>query len=378
MRIVHVASDRGIGGTARYLKEVLSSPAFGEDQLAVVVPPGTLADHLAAALPHVQVWVRPMPSRSFHPSALLDLLRLFRAWRPHVVHTHSSLSGRLAASLAGVPAVFYTRHGLKDRTSAQVKGFSLSIARSLERRLPHQVVAVSQKVAKELAEEGIPEARIHVLYAPMDPGPFQALGERREGVRSSLGIAPEEVVVLGTGRLVAEKRWEAWLDAVAEARDLLERQKGPRLRPLIAGDGPLKGRLEKRAASLDLDPSLFLGFHPDPLALYAAADIFLLLSLREAFSLAVVEAQMAGLPVVVAAESGSGEIIADGETGRLVPAGSAAQAREILVDLALHGEKRLRMGQWARVDAQRRHDPLQQGRKLRELYLKALSPGESP
>ncbi|MDI3269519.1 MAG: glycosyltransferase [Bacillota bacterium] len=372
MRILHVTSDRGIGGTARYLKGILASPALDQDQLFAVVPPGPLAEDLKGSLPHVQVWVHPMPSRSFHFPTVLSLYRLFQELRPQVVHTHSSLAGRLAASLAGVPAVFYTRHGLQDRPSAQLKGFPLALARRWQRRSRHQALAVSEKVAEEMRGEGIPEERIHVLYAPMDPEPFAHLEEEREKVRAAWGISPQEVVVLGTGRLAAEKRWEAWLEAVAEAQYLLD---GPPLRPVIAGDGPLKDRLVRRARSLGLDPSLFIGFQKDVRPLYAAADIFLLLSLREAFSLAVVEAQLSGVATVVAAESGGGEAVTDGETGRLVPGGSAAQAREILMDLALHPEKRLALGQAGREAARRRHDPSLQGQKLRELYLRALSPG---
>ena len=122
-------------------------------------------------------------------------------------------------------------------------------------------------------------------------------------------------VVLFVGRLAAQKA----VDDLLAALDVLQHVR-PDLRALIAGDGPLRDRLEEHAAAVGLRASVkFLGHREDVPRLLAACDLLVLPSLYEGLPNVVLEAMRFRKPVVATAAPGTTEVVADGETGLLVP-----------------------------------------------------------
>jgi len=146
------------------------------------------------------------------------------------------------------------------------------------------------------------------------------LAPRREMLRERLGVAGRSVILF-VGRLLPEKGLETLFDAYgAASREIDE----PAL--VVAGEGPLRGALEKRAADEDLPRVKFLGFvQPEELsAVYAAADVFVLPSLVEPWGVVVNEAMAAGLPVILSERVGAAaDLVIEGENGHVVPAGDA-------------------------------------------------------
>ncbi|MBE3589557.1 MAG: glycosyltransferase family 4 protein [Firmicutes bacterium] len=405
MRIVHVISDRGLGGAGRYLWTLLEQPAWAGDELTVIAPRGELAARLeAAARGRWRVEAPDLPARSLDARSVWHLARRLRRLRPNVVHAHASLSARLAAACTGVPLVVYTRHGSSRRESAQWQGGRWSfLRRRAEAALPHVAVAVSRAVAEELLQDGVPPARVHVIPSGVDPAPFLEAGARRPLWRARLGLEEDDVLILGTGRLVPEKGWDTWLAAAGRllagegmAADAGARAdapapgaaagrtpadgpapaaagaRPPRLRFAIAGDGPLAAELRAAAARARLPGEVLLGFVEDVPGLLAAADVFMLLSRTEALPLAAVEACMAGRPCVVTGVGGLPEAVPDGVAGFVVPPGDAEAAARAAARLAADAALRARMGEAARRHALAHHSAPQMAQALRDLYLRLL------
>jgi glycosyltransferase involved in cell wall biosynthesis len=124
---------------------------------------------------------------------------------------------------------------------------------------------------------------------------------------------------------------------------------------LICGDGPLREELEQYAASAEISNVVrFLGWRTDVSDVLSASDCTILPSLSENLSLAALQSLMVGTPVVATSVGGMAEAIRHGETGLLVPPGSASTLAEALLWMVAHPEACREMGSRGRDDAQRR------------------------
>jgi glycosyltransferase involved in cell wall biosynthesis len=122
---------------------------------------------------------------------------------------------------------------------------------------------------------------------------------------------------------------------------------------VIAGDGPLRSTLEDMARALAIaDRVRFLGNRDDVPALLRSVDLFALASKFEPFGVVLLEAKAAGLPIVATAVNEIPEIVADGASGLLTPAGDAPNMADLFVKLALDRDWRVRVGNRARIEAQ--------------------------
>ena len=154
-------------------------------------------------------------------------------------------------------------------------------------------------------------------------------------IRAEFGIPPEAPLAFFAGRLAEQKR----IDDLLKALDLLQHVQ-PDLRTLIAGDGPLRSRLEETARLYCLGGRVhFLGHREDVPRLMAAANLVVLPSAYEGLPNIVLEAMRFRKPVVATAAPGTTELVIDSETGTLVPVGKpqllARAIRDLIRDPAL-------------------------------------------
>lgn len=261
--------------------------------------------------------------------------------RVRVVHSHNFstwLYTTLAVRSLGKrrPIHVHTEHSNVEPSPRRYR-----LERWLARFTAH-TVAVSEYVKNTMVGEiAIPASRVRVIYNGIDTIRFAPDPERRERVRSMLGIPADDVVIGVVARLAPIKDHANLLQALARMRVGAVR----RLRLLVVGDGPERARLEAACATLHLSERVsFLGERRDTADLLNAFDIYALCSLNEGMNLTLLEAMSAGLPVVTTAVGGSPEIVADGDTGLLVPASqpdALAQALQRMVDI---GDERREWG----------------------------------
>jgi glycosyltransferase involved in cell wall biosynthesis len=289
MKVLHVITGLGIGGAENQLRLLLRHlPARYECEVVTLTNPGPVAEAIRAA--GVPVYNLDMKGNR-DLSAVADLVRLMRRGRFDIVHTHlyrACLYGRIAARLAGIRTVVATEHSLGDgliegrRTSRGVRALY-----RIGERLGTTTIAVSATVGERLEGWGVRRDRIRVVPNGIDVAEFAFDAALRTAVRERLGIAPDARVVGGVGRLVATKRFDRLVRAVAGL---------PGVTLLLAGDGPERPALEALAARLDVR-AIFAGATTDIRGLLCAMDAFASPSEQETFGLAVLEAVAAGLPV---------------------------------------------------------------------------------
>lgn len=342
MRILHVQKVAGIGGSERHLLDLLPGLAARGVEVSMVALTAGRADRFLEAAGARAVGVTAIPAGpDVNPVAVARLVRICRRVRPDLVHTHlihADLHGAMAAALAGVPTVasFHGTHPFFERPAIR-----RTEARALGRA--RRVIAISGWVARFLADAGLagPD-KVRVVPYGVDPAVFSPPGPAvRAEARRRFGVGDVACVVAITGRLVADKGHDTLLAALA-------RLDGAAVEVLVAGDGPERGRLERLAADLGVAERVrFLGFCDDVRPVLAAADVAAMPTsarLREGFGLAALEAQAMGVPVVASATASLPEVVADGETGLLVPPDDPSALAAALGTLAADPPRRAALG----------------------------------
>ena len=273
--------------------------------------------------------------------AYRELLALFRAEKPDLVHAHMPISGflaRVAARAAGVPRVAYTCHGFLFNQPGPWPRRAASLAMELAAgRLTDVFMTVSN-------EEAADARRLHIARAPIaigngrDPAVFRPDPEARARIRAALGVAADRVVVTALSRLVRHKGYPELLAAMRDVPAELW-VVGERLASDHGED------MEPYFAAADLGPRLRrLGYRSDVAAVLAASDIFVLPSHFEGLPMSIIEAMLCGLPVVATAIRGPREQVVAGQTGILVPPRSVPDLARALSMLATDAAARGRMG----------------------------------
>jgi glycosyltransferase involved in cell wall biosynthesis len=329
LRVAHISWGLNVGGLEKLLVEFArhADRAHFDLHFVSLTTRGTLADELERQGWPVTALEEP---GGLQPGLVLRLARLFRRARVDVVHTHDErplLYGAAAARLARVPRVVHTRHGQKARnTRRQVVLFRLATS------LADRVACVSDDAAALTVGEGVARRRVRTVRNGIDLTRF-----------AYTGPAPDGPVVT-VARLSPEKDVATLVRAAALAvREL------PSFRLEVAGDGVCMPALRQLTAEMGLGGHVrFHGEVRDIPALLGRARLFVLPSVEEGISLTLLEAMARGLPVVATRIGGNPEVVADGETGLIIPARDPDVMARAMLRLLGDVEESRRMGRSGR------------------------------
>lgn len=325
LAVTHAVLSLDCGGLERIVLDLVREGQQLGQRVTILCleRPGTLASEAEALGARVDCVSKPPGLRLGIVRRLRDVLR---ERQPDVVHTHQI--GPLfylapAARAIGVPVVVHTEHG-KHYARAQTRWLGRWAARSATR-----FFCVSRDIADDVRVRRIVAAdRIEVLANGIDIARFRPDGSAA-AQRSALGIPAAAPVVGTVGRLDEVKCQDVLLRAFARLR-----QRVPDAHLLIVGDGPLRNDLRRLADSLELGGGVhFAGFQAQPERFLQVMNLFALASRSEGLPLAILEAWAAGVPVVASQVGGVPELIEQGRTGLLVPAGDVAALLESLMRL---------------------------------------------
>jgi glycosyltransferase involved in cell wall biosynthesis len=292
--------------------------------IAMALDPGAPVPAGLAALAAAGVELFPFwtPPRAYWRERA-DYLRIFREWRPAVVHSHGYRADLLAGPAAGalgLPRVStfhgFTGGGWKNRLYEHLQ---IRAARRSD-----AVIAVSAPIRERLLRSRLSLDRVHLIP--------NALARRdavldRAAARAELGLAPEATVIGWVGRLSPEKGPDVLLRAVPHLGD-------PSWQVSLIGDGPLKSELLQVGDQLRIaDRVRWHGLIPDAARCYAAFDCLVLSSRTEGTPIVLLEAMAGGIPVIATRVGGIPDVMREGEGLLVAPDDPAALA--IAVQMAL-------------------------------------------
>jgi glycosyltransferase involved in cell wall biosynthesis len=293
----------------------------------------------------------PIPGYTFLRLGLPARSRLLELWRrdrPDLVHVATEgplgYSALRAAHTLGLPVSSSFHTNFHAYSSHYGFGFlnrpALAYLRHFHNRT-RATFAPTDGLNAELANAGF--ARLRLLARGVDTKLFSP-AHRRDSLRASWGLAPDDLAVVHVSRLAPEKNYPLLIEACASIHGV-----HPTTKFIFASDGPLRKKLQRAHPWIH-----FTGFlDPETLAAhYASADLFLYPSLTETFGNVVLEAMASGLPVVAFNYAAAARFIRHGENGWLVPCADRvaflAATRILVADTSL----RRRLGPAARATAE--------------------------
>lgn len=323
MRVVWVLSGLAMGGGERNIVSVL--PYLRDCGIEITLctlntrRDSPLAGVFSATgIPRHDLAAR----RMLDFSAFRRFSRLLADLQVDLIHAEdqdSIVYAGLARRLLHIPAIM-TRHVLEEPSSTLKEAFRARLVLWSARFGVNRVIAVSEAVRLQLAGQAhIPLSKIETIYNGIDLGRFEPV-EPRAAVRQRLGWDLDRPTAILVSVMRPGKGFEVLFDAIPIIRDAL-----PDLRVKLVGDGPLQPELRKRAVELGLADTLqFLGQRMDIPDLLHASDLLIQASWSEALPTVLIEAGAAALPVVATGVGGSTEIVQDGKSGFIIPAGDPA------------------------------------------------------
>ena len=243
--------------------------------------------------------------------AFISLVSEIRDFKPHVIHTHTAKAGflgRIASIISLQPSIrVHTFHGhLLNGYFGPFKRTLVVIAEKSLAFFTDELLAVGDKVRQDLLNAGIGSKN---KFGLMPPGLGIGSLSPKEDSQKVLGLPSGRLQCAFIGRVTQIKRPDRFLDVVSEIK-----KRGIELDFFIAGDGELLEMCRKRIKKEGL-PVTILGWQSDIERVLSAADIVVLTSDNEGTPLSLIQAGMAGLPVVTTNVGSVPEVVLDGLTG---------------------------------------------------------------
>ena len=334
MKVLHVEAGRHLYGGAQQVLYLLEGLAGHRVDNVLVCPDGSAI--AAASPPATRVLTLPMKG-DLDLALVPRLRRIIRDERPDVVHLHSRRGADTLGALAGL----WT--GARIVLSRRVDNPEPKLLARLKYRLYHRVITISHAIGRVLTAEGVDPRKIVCVHSAVRPDRWQS-PQPRERLCEEFSLRPDAPVVGMAAQFIPRKGHDVLLAALPAVVEHF-----PDVQVLLFGKGREQEHVQRAVEREGLARNvLFAGFRDDLPSWFGALDLLVHPARREGLGVALLQAASAGLPIVASDAGGMGEIVIDGETGRLVPPGDAAALAEAMV--ALLGDRALagRLGDGAR------------------------------
>jgi len=271
--------------------------------------------------------------------ALVSLVTEIRKFKPHVIHTHTAKAGflgRIASIISMHSSIrVHTFHGhLLNGYFGSLKRSLVVLAESSLALFTDQLLAVGNKVRQDLLKAGIGKKE---RFSLMPPGLEIGNLPNKTDSQNSFGLSNDRLQCAFIGRVTQIKRPDRFLDVVAELKS-----RGSQINFFIAGDGELLDFCQERIKREEL-PVQVLGWQSNIEKVLSAADMVVLTSDNEGTPLSLIQAGMAGIPVVSTDVGSVPEVVLHGVTGIVTPL-DIQKIADALEKLSLETELRTKLG----------------------------------
>jgi len=341
IKVLNIITDTNIGGAGNVLLNFLRKTNRTEFSHTVIVPTSAQLSPPLRAL-DIQVFEMPgIADKSLSPGTIGAFSRVFDKLKPDLIHTHASLSARIAARKWNKKcAVVHTRHCAypqgRLKTSFPVKqalGF-------INNSLSDIIIAVSPAARDNLTDTGTNPQKIVTMFNGVEPV-RRLSDDEKSAVRTMLGIEDGQFVCAVIARLVPEKGHMDILEAAGLLSDLP-------IRFVITGAGPFEGELRAVAETRGLSNCIFTGFIEDVAVIENIMDLQINASYgTETSSLSLLEGMSLEIPAVASDFGGNPYLITNGENGLIFPQRNGSALACVVRELYGDREKLARMGEAA-------------------------------
>ncbi|MBX4199266.1 glycosyltransferase family 4 protein [Candidatus Parcubacteria bacterium] len=338
MKILYGITKSNWGGAQKYVYDMaLASQAAGHDVAVMCGGDGPLVSKLAEA----GVRTINIPGFSRDIDMLDDAKRLWfiiktvKAEKPDVFHINSSKmggAGIFSGRLLGVPKIIFTAHGWPFREPRHwLQNLIIEELSWITVLASHLTICVSEKDYEDMARKPLTREKLVVIHNGIDVS--------HTNMRAGHKTGGDNVVVGTIAELHRNKGLDIGLRAFARAFKFTDAKLE------IVGGGDERESLQRLSVELGIDSQVnLIGFRDNATALLSNFDIFILPSRKEGLPYTILEAGIAGLPVISTSVGGIPEIIKNGETGLLVPPEDPKALADALKKLSDNSSERERLG----------------------------------
>jgi glycosyltransferase involved in cell wall biosynthesis len=373
IKVVKFVTHFAVGGTERQFVYTTSGldPSRFDIRVACMARIGPFMKDIQA----LNIPICEYPTRSFYSyqtvQQQLKFARDIRRDKVHVVHAYGYYPNLFAVWPAALATKAVTIASVRDLGVFSNRHKLRTLSQAMACRLADCIIANSNAVREWLVRQGLGRYNIQVIPNGITIPPPRRSDESTP-IRSELNIDARSPLIAVIGRLVRTKGVEYFLEAAASLTSRF-----PSARFLIVGEANVephyRRELEQRANTLNLEGRIvFTGQRNDVPQIMREVDISVLPSLTESFSNSLLESMANGLPVVATNVGGTPEIVMDGHTGILVPAGDSAALSRAIRQLLECPELAQRLGAAAREKVAREYSIDCLLRHTEDLYTRLL------
>ncbi len=367
IKVLNIITDTNIGGAGRLLVNYLHNFDRQRFDVRVVLPKNSALKPLILAENREVMEISGGADKSRDIGAVGEIKKIIREWKPDIVHTHSSFSGKLAAYLAHTPCRFYTRHCAFPQPKKLTSFPGKQLNGLINNTLATDIVAVAKAAMDNLTETGIDPDKITVIINGVEEMPKISEDEKKALIKS-LGIAEGDFVAGISARLEDYKGHRYLLESAK-----LVANKHSRVKFIIMGGGSEEENLRAQAKSLGIEENVvFTGFVSDTAPYYNIFNLNLNCSIgTETSSLALSEGMSLSIPAVATTYGGNPYMITEGVNGYLVPEREPEAMAERIIHLIENPETLQRLSAGAREMYEKKFTASAMTRQLEELYEKS-------
>ena len=327
IKIINVISDTNIGGAGKILINFLKLTSKDEFEHIVIVPKRSLLIPEIEKLGIEYIEIEGIGEKSFSFSSVKLLYGMFRKLAPDVVHTHASLSARVAAKIYGKCGIVHTRHSVFDQSNAKKRFPLKQINGFINNFFSDIIIAVSPAAKDNIVETGANPAKIKVIFNGIEKTDTISDDEKSKILRK-YGFNASDFTCAMIARFEEVKGHRYVLEAAEILKDYKD------IKFIFAGAGGTESEVRQLTEDLALRNCVFAGFVKE---IYEIENI---MSLQinasfgtEATSLSLLEGMSLGIPAVASDFGGNPYVIESGINGFVVEKKNSEQLAEKIFEL---------------------------------------------
>ncbi|MBR4295437.1 MAG: glycosyltransferase [Clostridia bacterium] len=364
MKILHVLSDTNIGGAGILLLNCLRHFDRSEFDIKVVLPRDAELVDRVKDLGYDVIEMKYGHDASYEKAATRELKKIFFSERPDIVHTHSSLSARIAAKKCRVPLIFQTHHcAVVPPKYKTVFPFKNAFG-AINNYLSDKIIATAEAAEDILVMQGTKRSKIITIANGSEPL-RRTSDTEKSALRKSLGLTDSNFVFSMIARLEPVKDHRTFIFAAAEAARTHEN-----LRFLIVGKGSLEDSLRSLAADCGIsDKVIFAGFSSDVAPYMNITDVNVNCSFSETSCLALSEGMSLGLPSIASDCAGNLAMINNGENGLIFETKNSEMLATAMITLAENPTLLEKMRQASKETFEQKYTAAVMTKQIEKLYI---------
>lgn len=329
IKILHFITDKNVGGAGRLLCSQIKNMRDEEFAITIALPRGSKLKKPLSSLPCTIIELEHGADCSFCVSGIFEAMKIIKGVHPDIVHSHGSLSSRIAATTLGIPSRVFTRHCYFPLSKIYKNPLSRMVVGLISNSLSTSMIAVAGSAKQNLIDMGCNKRKISTVINGVEPIRITS-PEEIDYLNSRYGLTKNNFIISIIARLEECKGHKTFLQAAQICK-----KHYPNFRFFIVGDGSQKNYLKQLSHKLDIDDIVhFAGFCEDVSPILNITDVNVNCSVgTETSCLALSEGMSLGIPSVASDYGGNTHMVKNTVNGLIFPAGNAEALAMALIRL---------------------------------------------